>query len=313
MGSGTRGGLVAGLAAALISAPVGCGDSANCIEGWCSVSVPTSAVSFEGVWGSGSNDIWVVGDGGTILHWNGSAWSSARSGTLASLLAVWGTGPDVWAVGHTEGAGKLVTNLVDADWLAGKIGLVPKLNCVWGSGPSDVWAGGDEGTMIHFTGASFSSVATASPESIRGIWGSGPNDVWAVGESNTIQHWDGTAWSLVDQGEIYLRFNGIWGSGPSDVWAVGDLGVVYRWDGVRWAAVPFGAGVDLTAVWGSSSSDVWILGGNGTVWHADALGADPPQLRVLLKAVWGSAPGDVWAVGSTGTVATIFHHQPSGP
>ena len=313
MGKGTSGTLVAGLAAALISTPVGCGgDSANCVEGWCSVSVPTSAASFGGVWGSASDNIWVVGEGGTILHWNGQAWSSVSSGTLASLRAVWGSEPNVWAVGDTEGAGKLVANVVDSDWLAGKIGLVPTLNCVWGSGPGDVWAGGDAGTMVHFTGASFSTVATASPESIRGIWGSGPNDVWAVGDSNTIQHWDGTAWSLVYQGEGYTRFNGIWGSGPSDVWAVGAHGVVYHWDGVSWAFDPSSPNVDLVAVWGSSSSDVWILGENGTVWHTDErlLFGDPPQLRVLLNGVWGSAPGDVWAVGSTGTAAAIFHHQP---
>jgi len=35
-----------------------------------------------------SNDCWAVGNQGTILHWNGSTWSSTTSGTNADLFAV---------------------------------------------------------------------------------------------------------------------------------------------------------------------------------------------------------------------------------
>ena len=45
-----------------------------------------------------STDGWAVGDGGTILHWNGSAWASVASGTNLELQGVWGSG-GVWAVG----------------------------------------------------------------------------------------------------------------------------------------------------------------------------------------------------------------------
>ena len=52
------------------------------------------------VWGSGASDVWAVGDSGTILHWDGSAWTSASSGTTFALFGVWGSGAnDVWAVG----------------------------------------------------------------------------------------------------------------------------------------------------------------------------------------------------------------------
>ena len=57
--------------------------------------------------------------------------------------------------------------------------------------------------MVHFTGASFETVPTASTTSIRGLWGSGASDVWAIGDSNTIQHWDGTVWSVADSGMVY--------------------------------------------------------------------------------------------------------------
>jgi len=38
--------------------------------------------------GTGANDVWTVGDHGTVLHWNGKAWASVPSGTEADLRAV---------------------------------------------------------------------------------------------------------------------------------------------------------------------------------------------------------------------------------
>jgi hypothetical protein len=54
--------------------------------------------SLNGAWGSGQADVWAVGDCGTLLHWNGSAWHAVPSGTTAHLHAVWGIGVnDAWA------------------------------------------------------------------------------------------------------------------------------------------------------------------------------------------------------------------------
>jgi hypothetical protein len=38
--------------------------------------------------GTAANDVWTVGEEGTVLHWNGNEWSSIKSGTEANLLAV---------------------------------------------------------------------------------------------------------------------------------------------------------------------------------------------------------------------------------
>ena len=38
--------------------------------------------------GTGANDVWTVGDRGTVLRWNGKTWSPVPSGTEADLLAV---------------------------------------------------------------------------------------------------------------------------------------------------------------------------------------------------------------------------------
>ena len=53
-----------------------------------------------GIWGSDSTSIWAVGEGGTILFWNGSDWSAP--GIRHGKSSLWDLGTDahnVWAVG----------------------------------------------------------------------------------------------------------------------------------------------------------------------------------------------------------------------
>src|SRR5262245_53048317 len=50
-----------------------------------------------------ADDIWAVGKSGTVLHWNGQAWSGVVGLVDADLHAVWASGPeDVWIVGGKD-------------------------------------------------------------------------------------------------------------------------------------------------------------------------------------------------------------------
>ena len=80
-------------------------------QGWCWQNPLPQGNHLNAVWGAGPADAWIVGDNGTILHWNGKVWSAVASGTSKSLSSVWGSGAqDVWAVGgagttlHFDGA-----------------------------------------------------------------------------------------------------------------------------------------------------------------------------------------------------------------
>jgi len=66
------------------------------------MGVSSSPTNFlNGVWGSGASDVWAVGDFGTIVHWNGNAWTSVSSGTTNYLSGIWGSASDVWVVGSS--------------------------------------------------------------------------------------------------------------------------------------------------------------------------------------------------------------------
>jgi hypothetical protein len=284
--------------------------------------------------GSGPDDVWAVGTGGIILHWNGAAWSGVPSGTTEDLFDLWVSGPrDVWAFGATD----TILHWDGAAWSAVPSGTGRDLNGVWGSGPDDIWAVGADcssvvsggqtknscapDNILHWDGALWSVVASGTSQALYGAWGSGPDDVWAVGEDcwsidtadmietacspDNLMHWNGTAWSV-----LTTSWGGpavdLWGSGPSDIWAL-VLGywtiqpTLQHWDGSAWSARILGS--NMNGIWGSGADDVWAVGAgdiqhwDGTDWSASTSGAS-----LDLLGVWGSGPGDVWAVGYAGTI-----------
>src|SRR5579862_8554897 len=106
--------------------------------GWCWSNPAPSGDVLDGVWGSGPNSVWAVGNG-TIVHWDGHAWSGQRSDTNESLYGVWGTADDdVWAVGGNGAA----VHWNGATWTSATTGVTSDLLSVWGNGADDVWAVG---------------------------------------------------------------------------------------------------------------------------------------------------------------------------
>ena len=60
-------------------------------------------LALRDLWGTGPDSLWIVGSGGSILHWNGSALELESSGVTADLTAVWGNASGVvWVVGSNE-------------------------------------------------------------------------------------------------------------------------------------------------------------------------------------------------------------------
>lgn len=130
----------------------GTGPSAEALR-WTAID-SRSAVGLDAIWGSGANDVWAVGELGTIRRVGAgdARWEIVASPTTARLRSVWGSGPkDVWAVGQ---AGTIL-HYDGASWTpsvaAFPVGPKPELYGVWGTGPDDVWIVGD-GIVLHSTG-----------------------------------------------------------------------------------------------------------------------------------------------------------------
>ena len=111
------------------------------------------------VWGSSDSDVYAVGGSGTILHYDGRAWSAMSSSTDGVLLGVWGSsGSDVYAVGLNG----TILHYDGSAWSAMHSGTSQTLRGVWGSSDSDVFAVGYWGTILHYDGSTWSEMSSGT-------------------------------------------------------------------------------------------------------------------------------------------------------
>lgn len=253
------------------------------------------AGGFLDVWGSGPNDVFIVGGSGTILHYNGTDWTTMSSGTTYTLYGVWGSGPDdIFAVG-TGGNTSIILHYDGTEWTS-VFSSDPYivLQDIWGSGPNDVFVVGTNGTIFHYDGTEWMDMSQTTIEWFSGIWGSGLNDVFMVGtttlQKGNVHYFDGTGWTTIVSNTAY-SLNHVWGSGPNDVFVVGYHGTILHYDGTNWKTMSSGTTVSFYGVWGSGPDNVFAVGEDGTILHyspesgnGDGGGND----CFLATAAWGS-------------------------
>src|SRR5438477_12680273 len=86
----------------------------------------------------------------------------------------------------------------------------PHVRARCGSSHSAVYAVGDNGSVQHYDGASWTPVALGvTSNGLQSVWGSGPGDVYAVGYQNTLIHLTGGTWTKLDPGSFYYDINGV--------------------------------------------------------------------------------------------------------
>jgi hypothetical protein len=105
---------------------------------------PIGSCSFtlNSVAATSPEDVWAVGDGGLILHWNGSAWSTVPSGTNATFTSVFAASPtSAWAAGVDPSFSSVI--LLAWNGMAWAPVMAPKapvtLNPAIWSDPNSLW------------------------------------------------------------------------------------------------------------------------------------------------------------------------------
>jgi hypothetical protein len=146
-------------------------------------------------------DVWLVGEAGTILRWDGHALTPSASGTTRTLYGIWGTGDDdLWAVGGRPDIDGVILHKDATGWHT-----LPSPTAsgayfkVWGAAADDVFVCGQGGTVVHWDGANFTPQPTGASmrDTLFTIAGRAPNDVYAVGGLGTAValHYDGAHWA----------------------------------------------------------------------------------------------------------------------
>lgn len=60
------------------------------------------------------------------------------------------------------------------------------LHGVWSAGPKDVYAVGEAGTILHYDGAQWSRLESATPLPLYTVWGTDANHIFIGGKSGAI-------------------------------------------------------------------------------------------------------------------------------
>lgn len=244
----------------------------------------TPDINLIDVWGNAGNDVYAVGYAGTVLHFDGSAWTALDPlGLKEDLEGVWG-----YVLKDAQGA---VTR-------------------------TDLFVAGSNGTILRYLNGVWSKVRTvfiddldpANPKTVEvqgnfhDIWGipaPGPADtqqptVIAVGGEGLIVRYDATAnefrehrnrVSFVDRNGVTHwnlerwspeRLGGVFGTAANNFVAVGNNGTILRYDGSGWAreaVTTFGGGTafvtHLNGVWGRHANELFATGLDGTVVRYD--------------------------------------------
>jgi hypothetical protein len=321
----------------------GCADAAGCVTttdctivDFCAQRYPVvRTTALNAIWGTAPDDVWIVGNRGTILHGNGSSFEAVPTDSNEVFFSVWGSGKnDVWFLDsrsplHSSGfagGGTTLERVPGSSWNEGEA-TSGRLWTGHSVGADAVWLGGeptkrftDWSLVASFyrreadaDGGAFWSPTPACTSSapcepkVRAFWGDG-TVLWAVGmngqafvlDDPATGHWD------YRNPRTGSNLEGIWGSSADDIWAVGEDGVIrHTTANGPWTEIPSPTTADLHAIWGGSASDVWAVGDNGTVLHYDGkdwsiatIGLSSGDTPVRLNSIWGSSADDVWIAGN---------------
>jgi hypothetical protein len=255
--------------------------------------------TLNGIWGISATDVFVAGDSGTILHYDGTAWSPMATGTTNTLNGIWGSSAtDVFATGNTG----TILHYDGSAWSPMDSGTTKTFYAIWGISATDVFVAGDSGTILHYDGSTWSPIDCGAAISIRGIWGSSATDIFVSATSGNIRHYDGSTWSKMNSG-LKGTFGGIWGTSATDVFIVANKNILH-YDGFTLSPMDIGTANALRGIWGNSASDVFASGASGTILHYDGAYWKTISSNTIdyLTWVWGDGNGIAYFTGVSGTL-----------
>ena len=273
------------------------------------------------IWGAAADDIYTVGYGGEMHHFDGGAWSIIDSGTPNHLYGIWGDGLGYavavgpWeTVTSTDGGGTWVEQ--SGDHTLGVVDMDGDAEDVYGFGNG-------LGYLTRFDGASWEEVEIPGLSGqwvvITGVWSGSAGlfasalgyDPWNAGiDTGSIARFTGDTWELADLPTIEddtWGIEDIKGLPSGEVVAVGfrgsygtRTGIALWYDGIDWTAQDTATDEVLWGVWGASNDDVYAIGSekalahfDGSIWTSQKVGAS------ALFDIDGSGPDNIYVLGAS--------------
>lgn len=119
---------------------------------WSKMAFPTLSKArvnaFFKVWGTGPDNVYVVGQRGVVLHYDGVELRELLVGTTRDLISLWGTGPDRIVIAGGRANGEIVT-FDGTEWRNIVVAPNPGLNGIWMRRPDVAHLVGVNGTVLR--------------------------------------------------------------------------------------------------------------------------------------------------------------------
>lgn len=280
-----------------------------------------NSATLNDVFGFSANDVWAVGDSGSILHFTGQKWEEQTSPTTAKLRRIWGvSSSDMWIVG--DGGTLLHRSRPDGSFEISSSGVIVNLNGIWGLGSAQIIAVGDSTTLLRWNGTNWTAGNDTGVNSgdFQAVWASSPNNIWLGGTSGGsafMRQYDGEKWNLISlPAVVKTSINNIRGTSGTNVAITYDGtngGPTQIYNGTAWNSVvsesPYG-------VWSFSPSDTYSIGHADTFSYSNTSSPQPNDTlkqsvgaSLFMLGLWGTDKNNLWAVGESGAIIR-YHGVP---
>ncbi|MDP3735318.1 MAG: hypothetical protein Q8R39_02730 [bacterium] len=248
-----------------------------------------------------ADDIWAVGNSGTIIHWDGVRWSAFPSPTGVALQ---GVSMISATAGFAVGDGGTIIRWDGSAWtsyLPSPTGS--RLNGIDMVSATEGWAVGDSGTILRWNGVSWALAPSPVSDMLNDVHMRTESDGRAVGLSGKILLYNGASW-VQEQDTGAEAWRDVFMVAPSDGWVVRNNGVLCRHAGGLWNACVDTGAQTWNGVYLVSASDGWVVGSGGEIrrFNGVSWNAVTSPTSETLNAVEMITANSGWAVGENGTI-----------
>lgn len=281
---------------------------------------------FDGAWRSGwqhlptselrgvavldNDDVWTVGRGGCLVHWDSTQFDVQTSEPAEALHAIHArAADDLWvaatgAVLHGDGESWTRIPLEDGRVRATQVWASPA-GPVWLLGVRDNAAGNEAIGSVLLRGdtAAFAIVAETD-EIMTALWGV-DDEIFVAGEA-TLRRFGGDGLKVVATFGVEGQL-GAAAFVPVDrgqAWLAGHAGLLWRFDGTVWRDTSLPTVSNFRSGFAAARDDVWLLGDDGLLAHWDGALWTPFAGPYGSFSAMGGNRSDMWLVGGGGIIAT---------
>ncbi|MDA3871033.1 MAG: hypothetical protein PF551_01605, partial [Candidatus Marinimicrobia bacterium] len=186
-------------------------------------TICNTSVSINAIWGSSSDNIYFVGNNGSIVHYDGSDFEKIESGTEVELTDIIGYGNDIWICGFTQTDETVIMKNTDNGferWYSNPYNeyinydnskISGPIISIWTDSEKYLWAITYWGLYLIDSDDPYSFKIYSNINAWNGyifsLSGNAKNDLFFCGDRTTIWHFNGVSNHYYEElkGDISLR------------------------------------------------------------------------------------------------------------